>query len=165
MTVLLVTLGAAVGAPLRFLVDRAVQARQDSVFPWGTFTVNATGSFLLGALAATAQHTGDGDRDGAVTGVPCRDEFAPRLINRIPGHPAPPRPMSGSLLTDRQSSSHRRRRPPPALCVDQSIPATGCSGIWRYGGARWPTTNGGGRLAGAAQRVLGSDVETGLLRR
>lgn len=51
MTVLLVALGAAVGAPLRYLVDRAVQTRHDSLFPWGTFAVNTVGSFLLGALA------------------------------------------------------------------------------------------------------------------
>ncbi|HEY3506838.1 MAG TPA: fluoride efflux transporter CrcB [Actinocatenispora sp.] len=55
MTVLLVALGAAVGAPLRYLVDRAVQARHDSVFPWGTFTVNLAGSYLLGLLAGGAQ--------------------------------------------------------------------------------------------------------------
>ncbi|NUT34905.1 MAG: fluoride efflux transporter CrcB [Hamadaea sp.] len=54
MTVLLVVLGAAVGAPLRYLVDRAVQARHDSVFPWGTFAVNVSGSFLLGSLVAWA---------------------------------------------------------------------------------------------------------------
>jgi fluoride exporter len=51
MTVLLVVLGAAVGAPLRYLVDRAVQARHDSVFPWGTFAVNVAGSLVLGVLA------------------------------------------------------------------------------------------------------------------
>jgi CrcB protein len=34
-----------------------VQARHDSVFPWGTFAVNVAGSFLLGALAATALRT------------------------------------------------------------------------------------------------------------
>jgi CrcB protein len=52
MTVLLVALGAAVGAPLRYLTDRAVQSRHDSVFPWGTMTVNIVGSFILGFLAA-----------------------------------------------------------------------------------------------------------------
>jgi len=57
MMVLLVALGAAVGAPLRYLADRAVQAHHDSVFPWGTFAVNVAGSFLLGALAATTVHT------------------------------------------------------------------------------------------------------------
>jgi CrcB protein len=40
-----------VGAPLRYLTDRAVQARHDTVFPWGTFTVNVVGSLILGALA------------------------------------------------------------------------------------------------------------------
>jgi CrcB protein len=57
VTALLVALGAAVGAPLRYLVDRAVQGRHDSVFPWGTFAVNVAGSFLLGLLAATALRT------------------------------------------------------------------------------------------------------------
>jgi fluoride exporter len=51
MTALLVVLGAAVGAPLRYLVGRAVQARHHSVFPWGTFAVNITGSLILGLLA------------------------------------------------------------------------------------------------------------------
>jgi CrcB protein len=57
MIVLLVAVGAAVGAPLRYLVDRAVQARHDSLFPWGTFAVNIAGSFLLGLLAAAGLHT------------------------------------------------------------------------------------------------------------
>jgi CrcB protein len=50
VTVLLVALGAAVGAPLRYLTDRAIQARHDSVFPWGTLAVNVVGSLLLGFL-------------------------------------------------------------------------------------------------------------------
>jgi CrcB protein len=48
MTVLLVALGAAVGAPLRYLTDRLIQARAGSAFPWGTLTVNVTGSLVLG---------------------------------------------------------------------------------------------------------------------
>ncbi len=52
MTILLVALGAAVGAPLRYVTDRVVQARHDSLFPWGTWSVNVAGSFLLGLLAA-----------------------------------------------------------------------------------------------------------------
>ncbi len=56
MTVLLIALGAAVGAPARYLTDRAVGRRHDSVFPWGTFIVNVTGSALLGFLAALPGH-------------------------------------------------------------------------------------------------------------
>jgi CrcB protein len=52
VTVLLIALGAALGAPLRYLTDRAVQARHDSVFPWGTLTVNVAGSLLLGVVVA-----------------------------------------------------------------------------------------------------------------
>jgi CrcB protein len=45
-----VCLGAAVGAPGRYLVDRMVQSRPDTVMPWGTMLVNVTGSFVLGVL-------------------------------------------------------------------------------------------------------------------
>ncbi|NEB74316.1 fluoride efflux transporter CrcB [Streptomyces sp. SID14478] len=59
---LLVALGGAVGAPLRYLTDRAVQSRHDTVFPWGTFSANVIGSLILGtltgaALSGTAGHT------------------------------------------------------------------------------------------------------------
>ncbi|MEU5507386.1 fluoride efflux transporter CrcB [Streptomyces fungicidicus] len=54
MNWLYVVLGAMVGAPLRYLTDRAVQSRHDSVFPWGTFTVNVTGSLVLGLLTGAA---------------------------------------------------------------------------------------------------------------
>jgi CrcB protein len=53
MSVAFVALGAAFGAPLRYLIDRAVQARQHTRFPLGTFTVNVFGSFILGLVAAT----------------------------------------------------------------------------------------------------------------
>lgn len=46
----LVIVGGMVGAPLRYLTDRAVQSRHDTVFPWGTFTVNVVGSLVLGVL-------------------------------------------------------------------------------------------------------------------
>ena len=59
MTVLLVLLGGAVGAPARYLVDRWVQSRHASLMPWGTFTVNAAGSLVLG-LVAGAVSAADG---------------------------------------------------------------------------------------------------------
>lgn len=50
MTVLLVALGAAVGAPLRYVAGHLLDRR----LPWGTLLVNVTGSFLLGAFGAAA---------------------------------------------------------------------------------------------------------------
>ncbi|MFE7778248.1 fluoride efflux transporter FluC [Streptomyces sp. NPDC057445] len=58
MNWLLVVVGAAAGAPLRYLTDRAVQTRHDSVFPWGTLVVNAAGSLLLGVLAGASVGSG-----------------------------------------------------------------------------------------------------------
>ncbi len=58
MTVLLVLLGGAVGAPLRYLTDLVISSRHDSVFPWGTFTVNVAGSLVLGGLAAAVSTAG-----------------------------------------------------------------------------------------------------------
>ncbi|MFH8935878.1 fluoride efflux transporter CrcB [Streptomyces griseosporeus] len=54
MNWLLVVVGGMTGAPLRYLTDRAVQSRHDSVFPWGTFAVNVAGCLILGALAGAA---------------------------------------------------------------------------------------------------------------
>ncbi|MEW2517023.1 fluoride efflux transporter CrcB [Actinacidiphila alni] len=50
MNWLLVICGAMVGAPLRYLTDRTVQAKHDTQFPWGTFTVNVVGSLVLGLV-------------------------------------------------------------------------------------------------------------------
>ncbi|WP_320779602.1 fluoride efflux transporter CrcB [Streptomyces sp. CRN 30] len=64
MNWLLVAVGAMVGAPLRYLTDRAVRARYGTAFPWGTFLVNVVGSLVLGVLtgAAVAGAAGSGLR-------------------------------------------------------------------------------------------------------
>ncbi|WP_129670155.1 fluoride efflux transporter CrcB [Phytoactinopolyspora endophytica] len=54
MTVLLVALGAAAGAPLRYVTDRFIQSRVDAVFPWGTLGVNVVGSFVVGVVTAAS---------------------------------------------------------------------------------------------------------------
>lgn len=54
MTLLLVLVGGAIGAPVRFLADRWVTTRLPGPFPWGTLAVNVVGSFVLGLLAASA---------------------------------------------------------------------------------------------------------------
>ena len=48
MTVVLVALGAAVGAPLRHLAGHHLDRR----LPWGILLVNVAGSFLLGMFVA-----------------------------------------------------------------------------------------------------------------
>lgn len=47
---LVVALGGLVGAPSRYLLDRAISTRIESDLPWGTFAINITGSLLLGFL-------------------------------------------------------------------------------------------------------------------
>ncbi|MEV0779604.1 fluoride efflux transporter CrcB [Streptomyces sp. NPDC050433] len=54
MNWLLVVVGGAVGAPLRYLTDRTVQSWHQTLFPWGTFAVNVAGSLVLGVLAGAA---------------------------------------------------------------------------------------------------------------
>jgi CrcB protein len=51
---LMVIAGAVVGAPLRYLVDRAVQGRFGAEFPWGTFAVNTAACTGLGLLTGAA---------------------------------------------------------------------------------------------------------------
>ena len=41
--------GGALGAPARYLIGKAVHVSAGS-FPWGTFWINVTGSFVLGVL-------------------------------------------------------------------------------------------------------------------
>ena len=48
MTAVLVVLGAIVGAPLRYLVDRGIQSRHRTLFPWGTISVNVAACVGLG---------------------------------------------------------------------------------------------------------------------
>jgi fluoride exporter len=47
---LAVGVGGLVGAPSRYLLDRAITGRAQSDRPWGTLVINVTGSFLLGLL-------------------------------------------------------------------------------------------------------------------
>jgi len=58
---LLVALGSAVGAPLRYVIDREIQMRHERVFPFGTLVVNVSGSFALGLLVSAAIRGGASD--------------------------------------------------------------------------------------------------------
>jgi CrcB protein len=56
VTLLLIAIGAAVGAPARYLTDRFIQSHHQSVFPWGTLTVNLSASLVLGAITGASGH-------------------------------------------------------------------------------------------------------------
>ena len=56
-TILLISLGAAAGANLRYLVSQQL-AKLTAAFPYGTLVVNISGSFLLGLfLVWTTERT------------------------------------------------------------------------------------------------------------
>ena len=54
MTLVLIAVGGAVGALSRYLLQGWVQQLTGDRFPWGTFAVNISGSFLLGVVFALA---------------------------------------------------------------------------------------------------------------
>ena len=55
MTALLVALGGAAGAVLRYWVGMAVQRSLGPGFPWGTLAVNVSGCFVMGLVAGVAE--------------------------------------------------------------------------------------------------------------
>ncbi len=50
VNVLLVAVGGGLGAAARYLAGLWIVARLGADFPWGTFFVNVTGSFLIGII-------------------------------------------------------------------------------------------------------------------
>ena len=57
---LAVSAAAGAGALLRYVIDRAVAERWRSTWPFGTFVVNISGSFVLGMLVGLSAHHGLG---------------------------------------------------------------------------------------------------------
>lgn len=47
-----VALGGGLGACLRYAVDAWIRVRWPAEFPWATFVINVTGSFVLGFCVA-----------------------------------------------------------------------------------------------------------------
>lgn len=58
MTLLGVVLAGLIGAPTRYLLDSIIAERTRKAFPWGTFAINMSGSFLLGLLTGLALYQG-----------------------------------------------------------------------------------------------------------
>jgi CrcB protein len=57
LNTLLIVIGAAVGAPARYVTDQYI--RRFTTKPFGTFTVNIVGSFLIGLTFQSSEHTQD----------------------------------------------------------------------------------------------------------
>ena len=55
MRIAFVILGAAIGAPARFVIDQYL--RKFSNAPWGTFAVNVAGSFVIGLTWGATENT------------------------------------------------------------------------------------------------------------
>ena len=55
-TTLAIAAFGAVGAASRHLLESFVSRHWGDVFPWGTFVVNVSGSFVLGALVGLFAH-------------------------------------------------------------------------------------------------------------
>ena len=55
LEVLFVALGGAIGSVARYLLGGWFAARFGAVFPYGTFVINVTGSFIIGLFLAYAQ--------------------------------------------------------------------------------------------------------------
>ncbi|PZS33815.1 MAG: fluoride efflux transporter CrcB [Pseudonocardiales bacterium] len=53
-----VGLVAGLGALTRYVIDEVIEHQHDTVFPIGTFTINITGSLLLGLVTGLAAHHG-----------------------------------------------------------------------------------------------------------
>jgi CrcB protein len=54
LSFLFIAVGGAAGAVSRYVVDTWVSEQTMSSFPWGTFVVNISGTFVLGLLSAMA---------------------------------------------------------------------------------------------------------------
>jgi CrcB protein len=55
LAVLLVAIGGGIGSATRYLVGGWFAARFGSAFPYGTFAINVTASFIVGFFLAFAQ--------------------------------------------------------------------------------------------------------------
>lgn len=50
MTPMLVALAGSLGAVSRFVLDGHIKTTYSHIFPWATFAINMTGSFVLGTV-------------------------------------------------------------------------------------------------------------------
>jgi len=51
-----IALGSALGGMARFWLGREITTHYGSAFPWGTFTINVLGGFLIGFASNWSRH-------------------------------------------------------------------------------------------------------------
>src|SRR5437763_14352087 len=56
--VIAIVIGSVFGGSARYFVSGAIARRLGETFPWGTMTINVTGTFLIGVFGALATHPG-----------------------------------------------------------------------------------------------------------
>ena len=78
---LLVALGAAVGAPLRYLVNHGIRARFGGTPAAGTLVVNVVGSFVLGVVVGAAASPGSAGCSPAVDRAPQDSGVPPARVS------------------------------------------------------------------------------------
>jgi CrcB protein len=61
-----VAIGGALGSVSRYWVNGLISSTFGASFPWGTLTINVTGSFLIGIIAAVASPEGRLDSQSRV---------------------------------------------------------------------------------------------------
>ena len=122
-----VAIGGALGASARYGVDRLIERRTSSVFPWSTFTINVTG--LLRDRAASPPSSSSGAlpawaRVGLVVGViggyTTFSTFAQEALEL--GRSAPRR-ASRPPMSPQARQSESRRSPPGRRAVARSTAA------------------------------------------
>lgn len=58
MRVLLITLGAGIGAPLRYFIDKNMRKTRNNLLPLETLLINILGSFVLGVTVHRSGNVG-----------------------------------------------------------------------------------------------------------
>ncbi len=69
ISLLLVTLGGALGAGARYLVGKAMLGWLGADYPWGTLTVNVIGGLAMGVLAGMLSRSTAGEQARLLLGV------------------------------------------------------------------------------------------------
>jgi CrcB protein len=79
------SIGGAIGSAARFWISGVVAQRHGQTFPYGTLTVNVTGSFIIGLFAALTDPEGrwlvsPSFREFSMIGVCARQQTPSRLL-------------------------------------------------------------------------------------